>query len=87
MLIKELRFRLKEIIEMVEAFYSETSFRTLQLLSKNKLDISTTAKRLKLTRHISEEVNRLQNLLIKVTCAYGREEFKKFVSLLLIELS
>lgn len=81
--LKELKLAGREALEVLQALSSETSFRVLQLLSKEKLDVSTIAKRLRLSEaHISEEVSRLENLqLIKVSYAPGKRGIRKICEL------
>ena len=73
----------EEILKMAQALSSKTSFRILQLLANEKLDISTIALRLGLSEaYISEEVNNLEDLnLIRVSYAPGKRGIRKICEL------
>ena len=73
----------EEILKMTQALSSKTSFRILQLLANEKLDISTIALRLGLSEaYISEEVNNLEDLnLIRVSYAPGKRGIRKICEL------
>jgi len=81
--LKELKLTGEEALKVAEALSSETCFQILRLLSKEKLDVSTIARRLKLSEaHISEEVSLLEDLrLIKVTYAPGKRGIRKICEL------
>jgi predicted transcriptional regulator len=73
----------EKAMSILDALASEASFRALQLLSKEKLDVSTIARRLGFSQaHISEEVNRLQKIgLIKVSYEPGKRGTRKICEL------
>jgi predicted transcriptional regulator len=62
---------------------NSTSLRVLQLLSKEHLDISTIARRLKLSQpYVSDQVRKLQETnLIKVTYESGKRGIRKICEL------
>lgn len=62
---------------------NSTSLRVLQLLSKERLDISTIAERLKLSQpYVSEQVRKLQETnLIKVSYETGKRGIRKICEL------
>ena len=68
----------EEAFKVAEALTS-TSLRVLQLLSKERLDVSTIAKRLGLSEaYISEQVRVLEELkLIKVSYGRGKRGIRK----------
>jgi predicted transcriptional regulator len=76
---KELKLTGNEAKKVAQALSSETGFKILQLVSKEKLDVSTIARRLKLSEtRISEEISRLESLrLIKVSYARGKRGIRK----------
>jgi len=73
----------EEILKMAQTLSSKTSFKILQLLANEKLDISTIALRLGLSEaYISEEVNNLEDLnLIRVSYAPGKRGIRKICEL------
>jgi len=75
----ELKLADEEAKKVAHVLSSETCFRILQLLSKEKLDVSTIARRLKLGEaHISGAVNLLEDLrLINVNYASGKRGIRK----------
>lgn len=83
MALAELKLTGKEAFKVVEALASEASFKILRLLSTEKLDVSTIARRLMFSEaHISEEVSRLETLgLIKVSYARGKRGIRKICEL------
>jgi len=89
----ELKFAGKDALKLLKGLASITSFRILQLLSKENLDISSIARRLKLSEaHISGEINKLQELhLVKISYAPGKRGIRKICSLatnkILIEIA
>jgi predicted transcriptional regulator len=72
----------EEALKVAEALTS-TSFRILQLLSEERLDVSTIAERLGLSEaYISEQVRLLEELeLIKVSYERGRRGIRKLCEL------
>jgi predicted transcriptional regulator len=76
---EELKIRGAEALKLIQGLSSITSFKILQLLSKEELDVSSIAKRLKLSEaHISGEIRRLSELrLIKVSYAPGKRGIRK----------
>ncbi len=83
MTLKELKLEGKETLKVIQALSSETSFRILRLLSKEKLDVSTIAKRLELSEaHVSESVGLLEDLqIIKTSYAPGKRGIRKICEL------
>jgi len=84
MSLKELTLTGEEALKVVQALSSETGFKILQLLSKEKkLDVSTIAKLLKLSEpYISEEIKLLEKLqLINVSYAPGKRGIRKICEL------
>lgn len=83
MSLKELRLTGRDILEVAKALSSETTLRILHLLSEEKLDVSTIARRLDLSEsYISEEIQRLKNLqLINVSYASGKKGIRKICEL------
>ncbi|MEM3403154.1 MAG: ArsR family transcriptional regulator [Nitrososphaeria archaeon] len=73
----------EEVFKMAQALSSRTSFRILQLLANEKLDISTIALRLDLSEaYISEEISNLEDLnLIKVSYSPGKRGIRKICEL------
>ena len=65
-------------LQVADALNS-TSLRVLQLLSKERLDISTIAKRLELSQpYVSEQVRKLQETsLIRVSYKSGKRGIRK----------
>lgn len=82
MALKELELT-EETFKVVEALASEACFKILQLLSEEKLDVSTMARRLEFSEaHISEAVRRLEKSgLIKVSYAPGKRGIRKICEL------
>jgi predicted transcriptional regulator len=76
---EELKITGREAVNLIQGLSSITSFKILQLLSKEELDVSTIARRMKLSEaHISGEIQRLADLqLIKVTYAPGKRGIRK----------
>ncbi len=76
---EELKLTGKDALELVQGLSSITSFKILQLLSKESLDVSSIARKMKLSEaHISGEINRLQDLkLINVSYAPGKRGIRK----------
>ncbi|MEM2946881.1 MAG: MarR family transcriptional regulator [Candidatus Bathyarchaeia archaeon] len=62
---------------------TESSFRILQLISEERLDVSTIAKRLNLSEaYVSEQIHRLEDLkLVKVRYEPGRRGIRKICEL------
>ncbi|MCJ7719150.1 ArsR family transcriptional regulator [Candidatus Bathyarchaeota archaeon] len=69
-------------LQVADALNS-TSLRVLQLLSKERLDISTIAKRLELSQpYVSEQVRKLQETsLIRVSYESGKRGIRKICEL------
>ena len=69
-------------LQVADALNS-TSLRVLQLLSKERLDISTIAKRLELSQpYVSEQVRKLQETsLIRVSYESGKRGTRKICEL------
>jgi predicted transcriptional regulator len=86
---QELKISGQEALNLIKELSSITSFKILQLLSEENLDISSIARRLKLSEaHISGEINRLQNLqLIKVNYAPGKRGIRKVCELAVRQIS
>jgi predicted transcriptional regulator len=72
----------EDALQVADALNS-TSLRVLQLLSKERLDISTIAKRLELSQpYISEQVRKLQETnLIRVSYESGKRGIRKICEL------
>ena len=89
MSLKELKLTGEEALKVAQALSSETCFHILQLLSNEKLDVSTIARRLKLSEaYISEKVRLLEDLkLIKVSYSPGKRGIRKYANLPLIKSS
>lgn len=83
MSLKELKLTGEEALKVAQALSSETCFHILQLLSNEKLDVSTIARRLKLSEaYISEKVRLLEDLkLIKVSYSPGKRGIRKICEL------
>ncbi len=79
----ELRTSGKEALRLIKELSSITSFKVLQLLSKEELDVSSIAKRMKLSEaHISGEISRLEDLhLVNVSYAPGKRGIRKICKL------
>jgi predicted transcriptional regulator len=80
---KELTLKGEEALKVARALSSKTGFQILQLLSKDKLDVSTIARLLKLSEpHISEAIKVFENLrLINISYAPGKRGIKKMCEL------
>jgi len=80
---EELKLSGKDAIELIQGLSSITSFKILQLLSKENLDVSSIARKMKLSEaHISGEISRLQNLkLVNVNYAPGKRGIRKVCTL------
>lgn len=80
---KELTLKGEEALKVARALSSKTGFQILQLLSKDKLDISTIARLLKLSEpHISEAIKAFEDLrLINISYAPGKRGIKKMCEL------
>ena len=72
----------EDALKVADALNS-TSLRVLQLLSKEHLDISTIAERLKLSQpYVSEQVRKLQETnLIRVSYESGKRGIRKICEL------
>ena len=72
----------EDALQVADALTS-TSLRVLQLLSKERLDISTIAERLKLSQpYISEQVRRLEEAnLVRVSYERGKRGVRKICEL------
>ena len=79
---KELQVSGDDAVKVAQAL-TGTSLRILQLLSKEKLDVSTIAKHLGLSEpHISDEISNLESLnLIKASYAPGKRGIRKICEL------
>ncbi len=86
---QELKITGKEALNLVKGLSSITSFKILQLLSKGNLDISSIARRMKLSEpHISGEISRLEDLqLVKVSYAPGKRGVRKVCTLAVKQIS
>jgi len=84
-----LKFTGKDALELVKGLSSITNFKILQLLSKENLDVSSIAKRMKLSEaHISGEISRLENLhLVKIIYAPGKRGIRKVCMLAAKQIS
>jgi predicted transcriptional regulator len=80
---EELKFTGKEALELIQGLSSITSFKILQLLSKENLDVSSIARKMDLSEaHISGEISRLQDLkLVNVSYAQGKRGIRKVCAL------
>jgi predicted transcriptional regulator len=80
---EELKFAGKDALNLVKGLSSITSFKILQLLSKENLDISSIARKMKLSEaHISGEISRLEDLqLVKISYAPGKRGIRKVCTL------
>lgn len=83
MSLKELKLTGEKARKVAEALSSGTSFKVLQLLSREKLDVSTIARRLQLSEaHISGAIRLLEDLrLVKVAYAPGKRGIRKICEL------
>jgi len=72
----------EEALKVVDVLNS-ASFRILQLLSKDTLDVSTIAERLKLSEpYISEQIRQLEEVkLVKVRYGRGKRGIRKICEL------
>ncbi|MEM3385969.1 MAG: HTH domain-containing protein [Nitrososphaeria archaeon] len=72
-----------EAHEIIQALSTETGFKILQLLAKERLDISTIASRLNVSEsYVSEEIKKFEKLnLVKVTYTSGKRGIKKVCEL------
>jgi predicted transcriptional regulator len=86
---QELKITGKDALELIKGLSSITSFKILQLLSKENLDISSIARRMKLSEaHISGEISRLEDLhLVKVSYAPGKRGIRKVCMLSVKQIS
>jgi len=86
---QELKIAGKDALNLIKELSSITSFKILQLLSKGNLDISSIARRMKLSEaHISGEISRLEDLhLIKVSYAPGKRGVRKICELAVRQIS
>jgi predicted transcriptional regulator len=86
--VKELNLAETEAQRIIKALSSQTNLKIIQLLSQEKLDISTIATRLKLSEpSISEGVKQLENLqLIKTNYAAGKRGIRKVCELTIEKL-
>lgn len=86
---QELRLTGKDALNLVKGLSSITSFKILQLLSKENLDISSIARRMKLSEaHISGEISRLEDLqLVKISYAPGKRGIRKVCTLAVKQIS
>ncbi len=83
MATEELKLTGKEALELVQGLSSITSFKILQLLSKENLDVSSIARKMELSEaHISGEINRLHHLnLINFSYVPGKRGIRKVCAL------
>ena len=83
MSLKELKVTDEEALKVAKALSSETAFKILRLISEEQLDISTIARRLKLSEaYVSEAMHMLEKLgLIKVSYAAGKRGIRKICEL------
>jgi len=81
--VKELSLADAKTLQTISVLSSQTNFKILQLLSQEKLDISTIAMRLKLSEpSISEGIKQLENLqLVKTSYAAGKRGIRKVCEL------
>jgi len=86
---EERKFTGKEALSLVEGLSSITSFKILMLLSKESLDVSSIARRMKLSQaHISGEISRLEDLqLVMVSYAPGKRGIRKVCKLAVKQIS
>jgi len=86
---KELEITGQDALNLIKGLSSITSFKILQLLSKGNLDISSIARRMKLSEaHISGEISRLEDLqLVEVSYAPGKRGIRKVCSLAVRQIS
>jgi predicted transcriptional regulator len=71
-----------EALQVADALNS-TTFKILQLISKEPLDVSTTAARLSLSEaYVSEQIRTLENLkLVQVSYERGKRGIRKICAL------
>lgn len=83
MSLKTMELQGDDAVKIAEAISSETRFRIIQLLSKEKLDISTMAKRLQISEaYVSEEITLLEKLgIIKTSYERGKRGIRKVCEL------
>ncbi len=81
--LKELKLTNEKALKIARVLSSETNVRILHLLSKEQLDVSTIAQRLKLSEaYASEEISKLEKLgLINVSYAPGKRGIRKICEL------
>jgi predicted transcriptional regulator len=86
---QELKITGKEALNLVKGLSSITSFKILQLLSKENLDVSSIAHRMKFSEaHISGEISRLEDLqLVKISYAPGKRGIRKVCMLAVKQIS
>ena len=86
---QELKITGKEALNLVKGLSSITSFKILQLLSKENLDVSSIARRMKLSEaHISGEISRLEDLqLVKISYEPGKRGIRKVCMLAVKQIS
>lgn len=86
--MRELSLVEAEALQIIKALSSQTNLKILQLLSEEKLDISTIATRLKLSEpSISEGVKQLENLqLVRTSYAAGKRGIRKVCELAIEKL-
>jgi len=79
----ELKLTGKDALELIQGLSSITSFKILQLLSKENLDVSSIARKMELSEaHISGEINRLHHLnLINFSYVPGKRGIRKVCAL------
>lgn len=83
MSLKELKLTNKEALKVARVLSSETNVKILSLLSKEQLDVSTIAERLKLSEaYASGEISKLEKLgLINVSYVPGKRGIRKICGL------
>jgi len=86
---EELKTTGKEAVKLIQGLSSITNFKILQLLSKEDLDVSTIAKKMKLSEaHISGEIRKLIGLnIVKVTYKPGKRGIRKVCMLAVKKIS
>lgn len=86
--LKEISVEGEEAVKVVDALTS-TSFRILQLLSEERLDISTIAQRLNLSQaYISVQIAQIEEArLIKVNYERGKRGIRKVCELAVGKIS
>lgn len=85
---KELSLADAKTLQTIRALSSHTNFKILQLLSQEKLDVSTIATRLKLSEpSISEGIKQLEKLqLVKISYVAGKRGIRKVCELAFAKL-